>query len=214
MKNLILSHVGRWFGEELRRDAAMRRVAADGSLEETRRELALFASDMMGAQSYVGQFRRRGSPLTERRLFRDLIEAAPLPYMVIDPRPGLHIVDVNDAYAAATLTGRSQVAGAKLFDVFPDNPADPRADGVSNLYESIQRAAQRGQPHAMTLQRYDVRDAGGAFVERYWRPVNTPVFDEGGRLAYILHFAGEQPARPIPSGRRRDAELPLSAGSS
>lgn len=207
MRKLLLGHIGRWFGGELRRDIAMRRISAAGSsFSETRRELALFASDMMGVQSFVGQFdHRRGSPANERRLFRDLLEEAPLPYMVVDPRPGLHIVDINDAYAAATLTPRMQAAGGKLFDVFPDNPDEPGADGVSNLYESIQRAAQSGEPHAMTVQRYDVRDAHGRFLRRYWRPVNTPIFDDADRLVYVLHFAGELPADFEPAASRRFA---------
>lgn len=169
----------------------------DGSLQATRRELALFASEMMGAQLLVGQFdqsRVTGDPNFERRCFRDLIEQSELPYMVIDPRPGLHIVDINDAYARATLTERAAVAGSRLFDTFPDNPDDPAADGVSNLYESLQRAAQTGSSHAMALQRYDVRDDIGSFVQRYWRPVNTPVFDDDGQLVYLLHHAGELPA--------------------
>jgi PAS domain-containing protein len=208
MKKLILGHIGRWFGEELRRETAMRSISADrSSMDDTRRELAMFASDMMGAQSYVGQFERRSGNLDQRRLFRDLLEETPLPYMVIDPRPGLHIVDVNDAYAAATLTTRAQAAAGRLFDVFPDNPDDPGADGVSNLYESLQRAAQSGEPHAMMIQRYDVRDAHGQFVQRYWRPINTPIFDEAGKLVYLLHFAGELPADFVPGAGPRRACL-------
>ena len=160
-------------------------------LEETRRELALFASDRMGTQSYIGQFNRGGRPnrLTraERRRLRDLIEASRRPYMVIDPRPGLHIIDINDAFAAATLTQRHRVASDRLFDTFPDNPGSSGADGVSNLFESLQRAAQSGEAHAMALQRYDVRDAEGHFVTRHWLPTNIPVFDDAGRLLYILH---------------------------
>jgi hypothetical protein len=25
------------------------------------------------------------------------------------------------------------------------------------------------------------------FIERYWRPVNTPLLDEDGHLAFLLH---------------------------
>jgi PAS domain-containing protein len=170
----------------------------DGSMQATRRELALFASEMMGVQLQVGQFgqsRATGDPAFERRSFRDLIEQSELPYMVIDPRPGLHIVDINDAYARATLTDRDCVAGGRLFDTFPDNPADPAADGVSNLFESLQRAAQTGAPHAMADQRYDVRDANGSFVTRYWRPLNTPVLDEAGQLVYLLHHVADVTAQ-------------------
>jgi hypothetical protein len=43
----------------------------------------------------------------------------------------------------------------------------------------------------MTLQRYDVRDARGMFVERHWRPSNTPIFAENGQLLYVLHQVQE-----------------------
>jgi hypothetical protein len=170
------------------------REAAVGSLmAATRRELAVLAAEMMGAQSYLGQFGTgdgaRGLPRGDRRLFRDLIENAALPSMIIDPRAGLHIVDINESYAAATLTRRGQAAGGKLFDVFPDNPELPDADGVGNLFESIQKASQTGRIHTMPVQRYDVQDASGAFVEKHWQPVNTPIFDETGRLVFVLHHA-------------------------
>jgi len=76
------------------------------------------------------------------------------------------------------MTARDAIAGEKLFDVFSDNPNDPSADGVSNLYASLKIAAETGRPHTMAFQRYDVRDAAGRFVERYWRPLNTPLFDQ------------------------------------
>lgn len=119
--------------------------------------------------------------------FQQDFEMSPYPYLLIDPRPGLHIVDVNEPFAAATLTASSRVVGQKMFDVFPDNPDDPAADGISNLYASLCRASVTGLPDAMALQRYDVRDASGHFVEKYWRPVNTPLFDDAGRLKCILN---------------------------
>jgi hypothetical protein len=65
--------------------------------------------------------------------------------------------------------------------VFPDNPDDAAADGASNLYAWLRIAAETGRPHAMEVQRYDMRDPTGRFVERDWRPRNTPVFDAAGR---------------------------------
>lgn len=170
------------------------REAAVGSLmAATRRELAVLAAEMMGVQTYLGQFGSgggaRGPLRADRGLFRDLIENAALPSMIIDPRPGLHIVDINDTYSVATLTSRRQAAGGKLFEVFPDNPDLPDADGVGNLYESIQKASQTGRIHTMAVQRYDVQDDLGCFVEKHWQPVNTPIFDETGRLVFVLHHA-------------------------
>jgi hypothetical protein len=94
--------------------------------------------------------------------------------LLIDPRPGLHIVDANKLYSAAAMIEVARVVGEKMFDVFPDNPDDPSADGVANLFASLATVAQTRQPNAMAVQRYDVRDARGNFVERYWQPVNSP----------------------------------------
>lgn len=168
-------------------------VALQDVMDATRRELALLASDLMGVQSYLGQLPLGGGMGNPRRasrqLFRDIIEESPMPFMVIDPRPGLHIVEINRPYGAATLTEPGQVCGSKLFDIFPDNPDLADADGVGNLYDSLRKAAESAQRHTMAVQRYDVRRADGVFVEKYWRPMNTPIFDERGDLAFLLHQA-------------------------
>ena len=52
---------------------------------------------------------------------------ARLPF-VLDP--GLRVVAVSDAYLRATMTERAAILGRGLFDVFPDNPADPETAGV------------------------------------------------------------------------------------
>jgi len=196
MKNLLLDQfLGSLFTPAPRPVEEVRDRSIQAMMAETRRELAMFASDLMGTQSFIGQFGSRGSSsgTINQGLFRELVEDAPMPCLMVDPRPGLRIVDINDAYAAATLTVRGKVAGEKMFDVFPDNPEIPDADGVSNLFESLQKAAQSGKPHTMAIQRYDVRDAGGNFVVRHWLPVNTPIFDETGNLVYLLHQVREVP---------------------
>ena len=68
--------------------------------------------------------------------FRALFESLPGLYIVLTP--DLKIVAVSDAYLKATMTKREEILGRGLFDVFPDNPADPAADGVSNLRASKQ----------------------------------------------------------------------------
>src|SRR5206468_9586321 len=97
---------------------------------------------------------------------------------------------VSDAYLRATMTRREEILGHGLFEVFPDNPADPAASGVRNLRASLERVLKSGLPDSMAVQRYDVRrpaSEGGGFEERYWSPVNCPVCDADGELAYIIH---------------------------
>jgi signal transduction histidine kinase/CheY-like chemotaxis protein len=117
--------------------------------------------------------------------FEALFQAAPSPYLVLDPE--LEIVAVSDAYLAATMTGRADILGRHLFDVFPDNPDDPAADGVRNLRASLERVRERRVPDTMAVQKYDIRRPDGSFEERHWSPVNTPVLDDRGQLRFIIH---------------------------
>jgi signal transduction histidine kinase len=120
--------------------------------------------------------------------FRALFESAPGLYLVLDPE--LRIVAVSDAYASATMTKREDILDRRLFDVFPDNPDDPRADGVHNLRASLDRVVRDRMTDAMAVQKYDIRKPegeGGAFEERYWSPCNSPVLDDDGALRYIIH---------------------------
>jgi signal transduction histidine kinase/CheY-like chemotaxis protein len=88
------------------------------------------------------------------------------------------------------MTTRDDIMGRSIFDVFPDNPDDPQATGVRNLHDSLERVVSRRGPDAMAVQKYDVRrpdTVGGEFEERYWSPINSPVFGQQGELEYIIH---------------------------
>jgi PAS domain-containing protein len=103
--------------------------------------------------------------------FRILFESAPGLYLVL--QPDLVIVAASDAYLNATKTKREQIVGHGLFDVFPDNPADPTATGTRHLRASLDRVRQHRISDTMAVQKYDIRrpDAeGGGFEERYWSP--------------------------------------------
>src|ERR1700754_3909238 len=100
---------------------------------------------------------------------RALFEAAPGAYLVLSPE--LTILAASDAYLQATMTARAAIVGRPLFDVFPDNPDDPSADGVANLRASLGRVLALRRPDRMGIQRYDIRRPeaeGGAFEERFW----------------------------------------------
>jgi signal transduction histidine kinase len=139
--------------------------------------------------------------------FRALFESAPASYLVLSP--DLTIVGVTDAYARATMQQRERMVGRALFEVFPDNPDDPAADGVHNLRASLDIVRRDKVPHTMAVQKYDIRrpDAdGGGFEERYWSPVNTPVLDARRELRYIIHAVEDVTAlvRLEKLGERKD----------
>jgi two-component system, cell cycle sensor histidine kinase and response regulator CckA len=110
--------------------------------------------------------------------FRALFQAVPGLYLVL--APDLTIVAASDAYLRATLTERDNILGRGLFEVLPDNPDDPRATGVHNLRASLERVLRFRRPDAMAVQRYDVRRPDGAFEEKYWSPLNSPVLSRDG----------------------------------
>ena len=112
-------------------------------------------------------------------------DALPSPYLVMTA--DFTIVTVNPAYAEATMIDSRAVVGRPMFDVFPDNPDDPHADGVRNLRRSLEAVVRSGRADAMALQRYDIRSPDGGFVRRYWSPVNTPILADDGRVAFIVH---------------------------
>jgi PAS domain S-box-containing protein len=120
--------------------------------------------------------------------YRALFENAPGLYLVLTP--DLTITAASNAYLRATLTVREQIMGRNLFEVFPDNPDDPAADGTRNLRASLQRVLSSGRADTMAIQKYDIRRPeaeGGGFEVRFWSPVNTPLLDAAGNVTHIIH---------------------------
>jgi PAS domain S-box-containing protein len=127
---------------------------------------------------------REGLPAPD---FKTLFEGAPGLYLVL--APDLRIVAVSDAYAEATMTRREEILGRHIFEAFPDNPDDPQATGVRNMRASLEKVLATGTTDAMAVQKYDIRspEAGGAFEERWWSPVNKPVRGASGEIEFIIH---------------------------
>ena len=124
--------------------------------------------------------------------FQELFRWVPGLYLVLEP--DFTIVAVSDAYLHATMTKRDDVLGRGIFEVFPDNPDDPLADGARNLRASLERVIKKQIADRMDVQKYDIRrpsEEGGGFEERYWSPLNSPVLGVNGKLTHIIHQADD-----------------------
>jgi hypothetical protein len=166
---------------EREKDERFRKIA-EGMLREVERDLAFLEASLTGAGG-------RETPVDDTVAithFRASTLGSPKLGMALDPGPGLRIIDVNETFVRESLQPRANLIGRPLFDTFPDNPDDPTADGMSALYASLRMAALSGEAQVMPAQRYDVQNTQGVFVTRYWRVVNTPIFDRDHRLAYLL----------------------------
>ncbi|MBZ0301423.1 MAG: PAS domain S-box protein [Anaerolineae bacterium] len=124
--------------------------------------------------------------------FQRLFESAPDLYLVL--MPDFTIVAASEAYLRATMTVREEILGRGIFDVFPDNPNDPTATGVSNLRASLERVLHHQVVDVMAIQQYDIQrpeSEGGGFEERYWSPTNSPVCGPDGEVTAIIHRVEE-----------------------
>ncbi|WP_427854338.1 hybrid histidine kinase/response regulator LvrA [Leptospira tipperaryensis] len=120
--------------------------------------------------------------------YRLIFESLPGLYLIL--LPNFQITAVSDSYLQATNTKRHEILGRGLFEVFPDNPSDPNATGVSNLRDSILSVIKDKIANAMAVQKYDVKrpeSEGGGFEEKYWSPINSPVLNSKGEVIYIIH---------------------------
>jgi PAS domain S-box-containing protein len=115
-----------------------------------------------------------------------MLDSLPGKMLVLTPGD-YRAIAVTDEYARAVMLERDALIGRRLFDLFPDNPNEPGADGVSNLRYSLQRVEKIRIPDVMDLQRYPVRRPDGVYEERFWLPTNTPVLNSRGDLLYIVH---------------------------
>ncbi|WP_414660325.1 PAS domain-containing sensor histidine kinase [Horticoccus sp. 23ND18S-11] len=116
---------------------------------------------------------------------RALFESLPGLFLVL--RPDLTIVTATDSYLQSAMLRRDAIVGRDLFDVFPDNPNDPGATGVTHLRQSLNRVRETRAADTMAIQRYDVRRPDGTFEERYWSPINSPLLGPDREIEFIIH---------------------------
>jgi serine phosphatase RsbU (regulator of sigma subunit) len=149
-----------------------------------------------------------------------VFQALPVPIALLTP--SLAYADANEAYL--TMSGRTaeELLGHDVFDVLPEDPADPEASGRRKLRTSLERVAATGRRDTMAVQRYNVEvpDRPGTYAERYFSTVNLPVYGPEGEIVLIMHRVEEVTelihARGGPDGGNRarvlEAELYARAG--
>jgi PAS domain S-box-containing protein len=125
----------------------------------------------------------------ERVHFRALFESTAGAYVVLRP-DSYEAVAASDAFLHATGINRESLIGRRLFDVFPEIPGDSSENAVRNVRLSLEKVKATLRMDALPVQRYPIPrqpEEGGGLEERYWSPVNSPVFGAGGELAFIVH---------------------------
>ena len=180
-------------------------TARDGRFEDTgwrvRKDGSRFWANVVVTALFAGNGQLRGfvkvtRDITERKNAEDkihrqnaqlraLFDSLPGLYLVL--KPDLTIVTASEAYLRAAMLSLAAITGRNLFEVFPDNPGDPTADGTRNLRASLERVRLTRAADTMAIQKYDVRGPDGVFVEKYWSPINSPILGADGQIEFIIH---------------------------
>jgi signal transduction histidine kinase len=122
--------------------------------------------------------------------FQALFEALPNVLLVVAADDDFTMLAASEGRIRATNVSREASIGRPLFDVFGKNPNDDADFGVEVLRASLQRVLKTKASDRMAVTKYDIprpEADGGGFEERYWSPLNTPVFNEHGEVRYIIH---------------------------
>jgi PAS domain S-box-containing protein len=102
--------------------------------------------------------------------------------------PGFTILDANIAYLTSTNSTREELIGHSVFGAFPANPTDEVSKNIERTIFSFEQAILTKHTHTMSNYRYDIPIRGTEeFEERYWTTSNTPVLDERGNVAFLIH---------------------------
>jgi signal transduction histidine kinase len=144
--------------------------------------------------------------------FRALFEATTARHLALTTRD-LTIVAVSDAFLRDTMAVREEILGRGFFEVFPEvfpevlpeilieGPDRQPSETARKIRASIERVLQTRVSDALAVRRYCMRRhpaAGAGFDERSIAVVNSPVIDDEGRVAFIIHTIEDvmEPRRP------------------
>ena len=104
-------------------------------------------------------------------LYRKLLDTSSDPVFCF--APDCRYLYVNQAYAEGIGRNREEIVGRTVWDVFSRNEADKRATLIKFVFEHGQ-----AKTHELHVR--------GREVDRYYLTTMTPIFDEQGRVGYIL----------------------------
>ena len=123
--------------------------------------------------------------IVEGIAFREVFEASPNPYMVLDR--DLRYVAANRAYLALIGMQLDELVGRHPLEVFPHDPSDPANASWQRIEDSLRTVLRTRQPDVLAHLVYRVpRTPGGALDERVWSATHTPILDAHGEVAFIL----------------------------
>ena len=142
---------------------------------------------------------------------QSILNAIPGNHVILLPdAPTFTIVGATDSFLKTSYTTRDKIINRPLFEIFPEDKNDNRADGVFNLRASLEYVLDHKEIHLMADQRYDIiNPQTGAFEFKVWAASNKPVMNAEGQIQCIIHTTEDitEKVRLQEEGSRREARL-------
>jgi signal transduction histidine kinase len=138
--------------------------------------------------------------------FRLIFESAPGLYLVV--APDLTIVAATDAYLMLSMTSRDKIVGRDIVTAFAENPDGSAMVSPRSLMTSVKAVFDSGITETMPIQKWKARsqDSQEGLEERFWAPINTPMFDSNGNICCVIHRVEDVTALVRAKRSERDME--------
>ncbi len=98
------------------------------------------------------------------------------------------VTAASEGFLKATLNERENITGRRIFDVFPEIGENIEQVLINTMRDSFDKVLKEKNPHTTSIVRFDIpkEDSGeDAFDIRYWKAINTPIFDEENKVKFI-----------------------------
>jgi PAS domain S-box-containing protein len=118
--------------------------------------------------------------------YKAVFEATLSPYLLL--ALDFTIIGVNEAYLGATHSQRARLLGRNIFEVFASSSDETMESFVPKLRLSLERVLREHVTDFMAINKHAITcPVTGIAQDRFWSPVNKPVFAADGSLLYIIH---------------------------
>ncbi|HYH14836.1 MAG TPA: PAS domain S-box protein [Flavisolibacter sp.] len=115
-------------------------------------------------------------------------EATPGISVMIQPdMPTYTVIAVSNDFSRTFNKKRQDLVGSAFFDVILQGTHALSDIGAANLKTSFEYILKHKAPHEIPQQRFDLFNADGSFLPKYWKINNAPVLSDEGEVLYIIH---------------------------
>ena len=99
---------------------------------------------------------------------------------------------------------RKNIINKPFFEAFPQSVDVMSLVGEDSIRSSFDYVINKKKLHTLDIQRYEVPNNNGGFIERWWSVVNKPVLNEEGKVIYIIQSSVEITEQIIANKRVAD----------